>query len=138
MRFLFWFGFAYVRFSDSSSLALHSINILVSWKQLQMRDARREKKKKSHYSQSSSDHFLPIYFWKVVKVPLWKKKNVLNYLKDLDLSKLKKILVKWAETVHSGAVVQRSYKGSFRTFILQTIFVYPIEKFHRIPGIKKD
>lgn len=130
------FIFAYRRFCDSSSPALHSINIPVSWKQ--MRVARKKKKKKSYYSQSSPDHFIPIYFWKVVKVPLWKKKNVLNYLKGLDLSKLKKNLVKWTETLNSETVVQRSCTGCFRSFILQIIFLCQLEKFQRILGIKKD
>lgn len=98
----------------------------------------KKKKKKSYYSQSSPDHFIPIYFWKVVKVPLWKKKNVLNYLKGLDLSKLKKNLVKWTETLNSETVVQRSCTGCFRSFILQIIFLCQLEKFQRILGIKKD
>lgn len=52
--FLFRFGFAYIGFSDSSSPTLHSNNILVSWKQLQMRVARRGKKK---------ELLLTVFFW---------------------------------------------------------------------------
>lgn len=66
---------------------------------MQLRVTKKKKKRQKESnnsredSKSSPDHFIPIYFWKIVKVPLWKK-NVLNYLKGLYLSKLKKILEK--------------------------------------------
>lgn len=135
--FGFFFNFAYVRFSDSSFFALHSINILISWKQLQMRVAKKKGKKKTYYSKSSPDHFIPIYSWKVVKAPLWKKNNVLNYLKGLDLSKLKKNLEKWTEALNSETVVQRYCTGCFRSFILQIILLCPLKKLPGILGIKE-
>lgn len=64
--------------------------IVLTFLFLQVRVGEKEK---SYYSKSSPDHFIPIYFWKAVKAPLGER-SVLNYLKGLDLSKLKKNLEK--------------------------------------------
>lgn len=129
----FFSGFAHVRFSDSSSSVLHSVSVPISWKQLHMGVAR-----KKVITQSLLLTILyPYIFGKLSKSPLWKKKNVLNYLKDLDLSKLKKNLEKWTKTLNSETIVQRDCTGYSRSFILWITFLCPLEKFSGILGIKK-